>query len=54
MARHNFDFDAIQKDVDNFLDKFLSREEDNYTTERRSFRRDWYAYEDEYAYNFCG
>ena len=47
-------FETIQKDIDNFLDSFLDRETPDYSTDRRSFRKDWYAYQDEYAYNFCG
>ena len=53
MFEDNF-FDNIQKDIDSFLDSFLDRESSNYETDRRSFRKDWYAYQDEYAYNFCG
>lgn len=45
-------FERIQKDIDSFLDSFLDRESSDYVTDRRSFRKDWYAYQDEYAYNF--
>lgn len=47
-------YGTIQKDIDSFLDSFLERETPDYSTDRRSFRHDWYAYQDEYAYNFCG
>ena len=54
MYDNNNFFDNIQKDIDSFLDSFLDRETPDYSTDRRSFRKDWYAYQDEYAYNFCG
>ena len=44
-------FETIQKDIDSFLDNFLDRDGNNYTTERADFRHDWYAYQDEYVYN---
>lgn len=53
MADYEF-FETIQKDIDSFLDSFLDRDENDYTTDRRDFRQQWYAYQDEYAYNFCG
>ena len=53
MFEDNF-FENIQKDIDSSLDSFLDRETLDYSTDRRSFRKDWYAYQDEYAYNFCG
>lgn len=44
-------YEYIQKDIDSFLDSFLDRDGNNYTTEKADFRHDWYAYQDEYAYN---
>lgn len=54
MYDNNNFLEYIQKDVDNFLDNFLDRESSDYVTDRRDFRQQWYAYQDEYAYNFCG
>lgn len=51
MADYEF-YATIQKDIDSFLDSFLDRDGNGYTTERADFRKDWYAYQDEYAYNF--
>lgn len=47
----------IQMDIDRFLDGFLSTSEDRHTTTtstRADFNSQWYSYEDEYSYNFCG
>ena len=51
MYDNNNFFENIQRDIDSFLDNFLDRETPDYSTDRRSFRQDWYAYQDEYAYN---
>lgn len=45
---------TIQADIDNFLDSFLSREHVTHNADRHNFRHDWYALEDEYAFNFAG
>lgn len=47
----------IQADIDNFLDKFLSSSESRKTSRpsrRENFSSQWYDYEEEYSYNFCG
>lgn len=44
-------YEYIQKDISDFLDSFLDRESKPYTTDKADFRHDWYAYQDEYAYN---
>ena len=47
----------IKQDIDRFLDGFLSSSEDRHTTttsSRAEFNSQWYSYEDEYSYNFCG
>lgn len=47
----------IQNDIDNFLDRFLSTSESRRTSKpsrKEDFSSQWYDYEEEYSYNFCG
>ena len=45
----------IRQDIDRFLDGFLSEHEEVRTNSSRDdFKSQWYSYEDEYSYNFCG
>lgn len=47
----------IQNDIDNFLDCFLSTSESRRTSKpsrKEDFSSQWYDYEEEYSYNFCG
>ena len=47
----------IQNDIDNFLDCFLSTSENRRTSKqskKEDFSSQWYDYEEEYFYNFCG
>lgn len=47
-------YHSIQQSNEKFLDKFLVREETVKHTRREEFSSQWYAYEEEYAYNFFG
>lgn len=43
----------IKKDIDRFLDGFLSEKENTHnTTRREDFSSQWYEYEEESLYNF--
>lgn len=47
----------IQQSNDRFLDRFLSTSESRRTSKpsrKEDFSSQWYDYEEEYAYNFCG
>lgn len=56
MSESAMELEKMVRDTDNFLDKFLadSKARHNKTShsKRNAFASDWYAYEDEYAYNF--
>lgn len=47
----------IQSDINNFLDGFLSTSDSrrmSRPTRKDDFSSQWYEYEEEYLYNFCG
>lgn len=47
-------YHSIQQSNENFLDKFLVREETVKHTRREEFTSQWYEYEEEYSFNFFG